>query len=383
MKSFLVASVSEETRRRRIFSALVLCLGLCPTLSALAQAPHPNSSISFGQSYHNDVSPALRDFSVLWPPSGLREGDEKEANLNPKVPFPLHVDVADPIVDCGILGLLAPDAMPAAILNFDGIPFPGVNCNCRPPDTNGAIGQSQYVQIVNKGYQVFDKVTGASVLGPLGITSLWSGFGGVCQTAGFGDPIALYDHIANRWLISQFAGPSGIPTDECIAISTTSDATGTYNRYGFHLGTNFFDYPHLGVWPDGYYMAMNVFNSAGTAFLGPQAFAFDRAKMLAGLPATFVTPGNLGSSGDPFLPSDIDVLFSQLPAPAIPLSRSRVTIHRPIGSGSSTPISLRPLIAALHSSEVRRRRGSPCSVPQVRVCLRWDQPVTWMGWPTV
>ena len=29
-------------------------------------------------------------------------------------------------------------------------------------------------------------------------------------------------------------------------------------------------------------MSMNVFNSAGTVFLGPQPFAFDRAAMLAG-----------------------------------------------------------------------------------------------------
>ena len=69
----------------------------------------------------------------------------------------------------------------------------------------------------------------------------------------------------------------------------TSDATGSYHRYDFHLGTNFFDYPHFSVWPDGYYMSMNVFNSSGTAFLGPQPFAFDRAKMLAGLPAAFMT----------------------------------------------------------------------------------------------
>ncbi len=109
-------------------------------------------------------------------------------------------------------------------------------------------------------------------------------------------------------LISQFAG-QGVPTDECIAISTNSDAAGTYNRYAFHLGNKFFDYPHLGVWPDGYYMSMNVFNSAGTAFLGPQAFAFERAKMLTGLPATFVTPGNSGPSEDPYLPSDIDGTF--------------------------------------------------------------------------
>ncbi len=116
----------------------------------------------------------------------------------------------------------------------------------------------------------------------------------------------LYDRLANRWLISQFAGAS-VPTDECIAISTTSDATGTYNRYGFNLGTNFFDYPHLGVWPDAYYMADNVFNSAGTARLGPQAFAFNRSAMLTGAPATFVTPGITGGGAEPyFLPSDLD-----------------------------------------------------------------------------
>jgi len=141
-----------------------------------------------------------------------------------------------------------------------GILFPGVACNCPPPDTNGEVGATQYVQIVSEGFQVFNKTTGASVLGPVGITTLWTGFGGPCENAGDGDPVAIYDQLANRWVISQFAGP-GVPTDECVAVSTTSDAGGSYNRYGFHLGTNFFDYPHLGVWPDAYYMSMNVFNS--------------------------------------------------------------------------------------------------------------------------
>ena len=162
------------------------------------------------------------------------------------------------------------------------------------------------VQMVNEGFQVFNKTTGASVLGPLSIASVWSGFGGVCQSNGHGDPVALYDQLANRWLISQFAGTS-IPTDECIAVSTTSDATGTWNRYGFHLGSSFFDYPKIGVWPDAYYMAMNVFNSAGTAFLGPQPFAFNRAAMLAGTAATFVSTGITGGPNeDSYLPADLE-----------------------------------------------------------------------------
>ena len=141
----------------------------------------------------------------------------------------------------------------------------------------------------------------------------------------------LYDHIANRWLISQFASATGgAPiTDECVAISTTSDATGTYARYGFHLGSNFFDYPHLSVWPDGYYMSMNVFNSTGTSYLGPQAFVFDRAKMLANLPATFVSPrGPLGGTVDPFLPADLD-------GPTLPPSGAPATFVGFPGQGTN------------------------------------------------
>jgi hypothetical protein len=273
-------------------------------------------SVQVGASYHNDVSPPLREMPA-WNEADLRRGVDRDANENPKVPY-RHIDSFDPVVqnwDASVFAGKGP-YIPVPIRTFDGIPFPGVGCNCAPPDPNGAVGLTQYVQIVNEGYQVFDKATGNSVLGPNSISSIWSGFGGVCETGGSGDPVVLYDHLANRWLISQFAGASTI-TDECVAISTTSDATGSYYRYGFHLGSNFFDYPHLSVWPDAYYMSMNVFNSSGTAYLGPQPFAFDRTKMLAGQPATFVSPGGpRGGSVDPFLPADLD--GSRLPPTGAP-----------------------------------------------------------------
>jgi hypothetical protein len=267
-----------------------------------------DGEVTVGQSYRNDTSPPLRDIK---PVSIKRvEGEENE---NPKIPHH-HFDQPDgALQDASISSrsLLAP-SMPDPTLSFDGIPYPGVACNCAPPDTNGAVGQTQYVQIVNEGYQVFDKSTGSSVLGPVNISTIWSGFGGVCETSGHGDPVVLYDKLANRWVVSQFAG--SVPTDECIAVSTTGDATGPYNRYGFHLGTNFFDYPKLATWPDAYYMAMNVFNSSGTSFLGPQPYALDRAKMLAGMPAAFVTPGLLDpTTNETFLPSDFD---GTMPPPA-------------------------------------------------------------------
>ena len=311
----------------RLLACLLCLLGLILALLAisgpfgtksLAQAPGntSGSSVWVGASYHNDVSPPLRDMPAS-SESDLRRGRDREANENPKIPY-RHIDSFDPVVqnwDASVFAGKGPN-IPVPIRTFDGIPFPGVGCNCAPPDPNGAVGLTQYVQIVNEAYQVFDKATGNSVLGPNSISSIWSGFGGVCQNNGSGDPVVLYDHLANRWLISQFAGASTI-TDECVAISTSSDATGSYYRYGFHLGSNFFDYPHLSVWPDAYYMSMNVFNSAGTSYLGPQPFAFDRTKMLAGQAATFVSPvGPLGGSVDAFLPADLD--GSRLPPTGAP-----------------------------------------------------------------
>jgi predicted lipoprotein with Yx(FWY)xxD motif len=267
-----------------------------------------NSDITVVASYHNDTSIPVRKMKPL----PVVSKTEHEANENPKIPNK-HQNSPDPVVQdrFAILPNVAIPNMPSPVLNFDGIPFPGVACNCAPPDTNGEVGATQYVQIANEGFQVFNKTNGASVLGPVGISTLWSGFGGPCESNGAGDPVVLYDQLANRWLISQFAGV-GVITDECVAVSTTSDATGSYNRYAFHLGSNFFDYPKLAVWPDAYYMAMNVFTPSNPTYLGPQPFALDRAKMLAGLPATFITTGITGGPSEaPYLPADLDGL--QLP----------------------------------------------------------------------
>jgi uncharacterized repeat protein (TIGR01451 family) len=280
---------------RHAFLALgISALAISQTATGAAQSPQAARG---DQDYKHDTSKKLTDI----PPKPYAPKKEHEANRNPRR-VSQHKNEPDTVVETTVSAA----AMPSTDLSFNGIGFPGVACNCAPPDTNGEVGDTQYVQIVNEGFQVFNKSTGASVLGPVGIETLWSGFGGLCETAGHGDPIVNYDQIANRWVVSQFAGAS-VPTDECIAVSTTSDATGSYHRYAFHLGSNFFDYPKLAVWPDAYYMAMNVFNSSGTLFLGPQPFAFNRAAMLTGSPANFVTTGITGgSSEETYLPADLD-----------------------------------------------------------------------------
>ncbi|HEY6941247.1 proprotein convertase P-domain-containing protein [Dokdonella sp.] len=298
----------------RLASATFVVLGLAWSASVVAAGPRTKEEqlagkMQVGVSYQNDTSLPLYIMATNWREHDMEEA-ANEAAENPAWGFPKqHVDSVDPIVQHAMSPV---SLMPLPILNFDGQPN---GCGCAPPDTNGEVGATQYVQMTNGGVQIFDKTTGASVLGPVSTGSFWAGFGGVCETAGNGDPIVLYDQIAQRWVISQFAGPN--ITDECIAVSTTPDATGTYNRYGFHLGSDFYDYPHIGVWPDGYYMSDNVFDGTTQAYKGPQPFAFDRAKMLTGAPATFVTTaGPLGSSFAPMLPADLD--GSQLPPAGAP-----------------------------------------------------------------
>jgi hypothetical protein len=200
--------------------------------------------------------------------------------------------------------------MPTPIVNFEGLP----NRNdAIPPDTNGDVGTNHYVQMVNNSFQIWDK-SGNSLYGPVDNLTLWSGFGGLCETGTDTDPIVLYDPLADRWLLSQLVFPDPFNpslSHQCFAISTTPDPTASYHRYDFlTAGPNqdlFGDYPHLGVWPDGYYMTVNQFTSGGTVYAGAGNYAFERAKMLTGDPTAQMIYFNLDNQLDGgMLPSDLD-----------------------------------------------------------------------------
>ncbi len=173
---------------------------------------------------------------------------------------------------------------PSTIVSFQG---QSVNGGV-PPDTNGDVSPAHFIQWVNSQWAIYNKTTGARISGPTNGNSFWAGFGGPCEATNAGDPIALWDDRAQRWVMSQFLSNS--PFAQCVAISTTSDPLGTYYRYQFNLPI-FGDYPHLGVWTDSqdsqnaYLMVTHDF--AG-AFQGASFVAFERDKMLQGLPAQMV-----------------------------------------------------------------------------------------------
>lgn len=188
--------------------------------------------------------------------------------------FALGPQDADPLVQSKV----GPSAIPNPFISFDG---PDNLCDCAPPSPNGDVGAHEFVLMTNVSLEIYDKA-GNSLLGPVPNNVLWSGFGGPCETRNDGDPVALYDPLADRWLLTQFAVPE--PTYYlCIAVSTTGDPTGSYYRYAFNTGTRFPDYPKYGVWPDAYYVSTAEFEG-GMTFAGVGAYALDRARMLAGDP---------------------------------------------------------------------------------------------------
>ena len=200
-----------------------------------------------------------------------------------------------------------PTPTPSALLNFDGLGNGGgYTPNAAPPDTNGAIGATQYVQWVNEAFAVYNKTTGARIAGPTNGNQLFQSLGAShpCAVNNDGDPIVQYDKANNRWVLTQFSVTNGTTNGfyQCIAVSQTSDATGAYNVYGFRE-PNFNDYPKFGVWADGYYGTYNMF--AGNTFTGARLCAYDRAKMLTGAAATEQC-FQLSSSFGGVLPADLD-----------------------------------------------------------------------------
>src|SRR5213080_1267752 len=246
-----------------------------------------------------DISPPLRSMKPLLPKGcTLRENEEQG-------PIPL-----------GPVGPVIPDKVVQRVLGKIGIPDPIISfdgnsnlCGCSPPDPNGAVGPNHVVVISNLDFQIFNK-SGVSLFGPAANNTLWAGFGGGCQTRNDGDPVVVYDQLADRWLITQFTAAS--PYLQCVAIAQTNDPTGAYYRWSFAVGNgnNFGDYPKAAMWPDAYYFSTREF-AGGVNFVGVGAYAFDRAQALVGNPnptiVSFLAPPTPPYVvGDGLLPSDLD-----------------------------------------------------------------------------
>jgi hypothetical protein len=268
-----------------------------------------------GQAVFHDQSLPLTQLALQQPQAAAGAGTGAqviEIIPNPRMPkvgnSPQTSQAA--AADNALQTQAASASMPVPLQNFEGVN----NLNqVIPPDTQGDIGYDPlsghkfYVQWVNLSFAVWDVTTTPTrVLGPLAGNTLWKDFGGPCELTNNGDIITLYDSLAQRWLMSQFSVAK--PYYQCIAISTSADPTGSWYRYAYLISADTMnDYPHFGVWPDGYYLTINQFLNSVT-WAGAGVLVFDRTRMLSGQDASFQY-FNLYSVNPNFggmLPSDLD-----------------------------------------------------------------------------
>ena len=164
-------------KRQRLLATLAVVLAGCGTSAVdsgeTLVGTEPESAA------HHDISPPL----YLIPPAERLPPTEHEVKAIPR-----HFNT-DPTVDAALQPPRAQAFLLAPTMNatFDGVsdgfvgPQGTFTVNSAPPDTNGDVGPNHYVQSVNTDFAVFDK-TGTVLYGPVATNTLWSGFGGGCQT---------------------------------------------------------------------------------------------------------------------------------------------------------------------------------------------------------
>jgi hypothetical protein len=236
------------------------------------------------------VSQSKRGLLIKDPGVILKDNANHKSSLN------------DPILQTikGGQNIPAPIASFHAISNIAGV---------SPPDPTGDVGVNNVVVMSNLSFHILDK-SGNSVFGPAANNTLWDGFGGDCETDNSGDPIVLYDQLADRWLLSQFTS-SGPEFFNCVAISVSSDPTGSYHRWAISNGTKFPDYPKYGVWSDGYYISTRDFDSNDN-YVSVGVYALKRDDFVSGNPTPTIVymfedrTNNPWRVGDGLLPADID-----------------------------------------------------------------------------
>ena len=208
-------------------------------------------------------------------------------------------------------------------LNFAGIGYQPLN----PPDPVGAVGRNYYIQMVNGStgslFAIYNKHDGSLVTGPTVLSSIVPPSMSNCSS-GAGDPIVLYDHLAGRWIMTEFTNAG---TELCFYVSNSGDPTGTWYRYKLTT-PNFPDYPKYAVWPDAFFVSTNETG-------GPAVYAVEREAIYNYSGAAnirFTTAPLSGFNFQALTPADLDGDRTPLPnEPGIFMRHHDDEAHIPVG----------------------------------------------------
>jgi hypothetical protein len=209
-------------------------------------------------------------------------------------------------------------------IQFNGATGP-TETGAFPPDTEGAVGPTQYFVFLNGRMRTFNKTTGVAD----GIINVDSDvfFASVMTPPLAGevvftsDPNVRFDRLSNRWfvnIIDVILNPdTGELTRANRVLIGVSDAasngnisgTTVWSFYQFEGDPNLFsDYPSFGVDASAMYIGADMFNLAGT-FNSTRGFVIPKAPALTGSPLTVWSFAGLvatPTSEGPFAPRGVD-----------------------------------------------------------------------------
>ncbi|MEO7484269.1 MAG: T9SS type A sorting domain-containing protein [Ferruginibacter sp.] len=171
----------------------------------------------------------------------------------------------------------SPSGPSAITQNFAGLGYTNVS----PADPSMCAGPTAIIQTINNNSSSYFKIwdlNGNVLLNQTLIVNLVASSG----YTGQGDPVAIYDQLAGRYLLTEFGrapASSGNPNSLIVCVSQTNNPLGAWYIYKFTDASFFPDYPHWSAWPNAYYATTNDFSGS---YVGSSVWAFNKAKMLAG-----------------------------------------------------------------------------------------------------
>lgn len=217
-----------------------------------------------------------------------------------------------------LFGAVPQSECPATALADIGLCFTATTTGTSPnqqgingtPDTDGAVGPTQFVMAVNPGIRSFDKKTGLpdGVLN-VGLPCMFDDRGFVDNT----DPEILYDAATHRWFIVAIdRGAAGDRRNNSILLAISDgENEGTitpvtkWATYSFQhnlipegkgpntrsgcgcLGQGgddglFLDYPKLAIDTHAVYVGANMQTSTGSVFINSTIYVFNKESLLSG-----------------------------------------------------------------------------------------------------
>ncbi|HAO78740.1 MAG TPA: hypothetical protein DCQ92_07145 [Verrucomicrobia subdivision 3 bacterium] len=174
--------------------------------------------------------------------------------------------------------------------NFTGSTYGDIS-QALPPDANGAIGPSHFVEFINGTVAFYNKT---NVQDAVRITDVdfWTETGlTISSASAVTDPRVIYDPTSQRWFASQVdfnatvTDPTRAANNFLLAVSATSDPTGPWQGFRFRADPStgrFADFPTLGVDANGVYISGDFIHAQTN--VGPGLVSIPKADLLAATP---------------------------------------------------------------------------------------------------